>query len=358
MKLNHIKMKNKILLNDIDLIETRVLSRFRSIFSIRDGIFSPLNRIKMDNPNAEIYLRHKDKVYEESISQIENLKEFNNQSEENFDFIELSDKINLLSLLNQIGSRIENDMTYLKLQLFNNKNYQVIGNRKDLYVHQRATINPGVIFDTRDGLIVIDENTEVSPFSYISGPIYVGKNCKLDNLKISGGCTIGNQVRIGGEIENSIISDFTNKHHEGFLGHSILGSWINIGALTTTSDLKNNYGQVKLKVPKTFIPSFDLHESDLEIIETGTNKFGSLIGDFVKIAIGTMLNTGTVLDSGSNIFGNDPKKYMPPFSWGIENNKYDINRFYNDCNVIFKRRNQIPNPEIKVIAERLTKNHT
>lgn len=94
----------------------------------------------------------------------------------------------------------------------------------------------------------------------------------IDNARITGGCIIGHTCRIGGEVENSMIGNFSNKHHEGFLGHSFLGSWVNIGALATTSDLKNNYGFIRIKIGE-------------EQINTETIKFGSIIGDFSKIGI-------------------------------------------------------------------------
>ena len=149
-------------------------------------------------------------------------------------------------------------------------------------------------------------------------------------------------MRAGGEIENSIIGDYSNKHHEGFIGHSVLGNWVNIGALATTSDLKNNYGEVRLVLPEG-----NPANSGLKEVSSGTIKFGSILGDCVKISIGSMLYTGTVIDAGSNIFGGNPGKYMPPLSWGLNGEKYDPERFIKDQKVIFQRRGQNPHPQMR-----------
>jgi hypothetical protein len=115
---------------------------------------------------------------------------------------------------------------------------------------------------------------------------------------------IGPQCRVRGEVTDSIFLGYANKAHDGFLGHSVLGYWVNLGALTTTSNLKNTYGEVALEVAGSRIP-------------TGRQFVGTLFGDHVKTAIGTMLGTGTVVSVGANLFGSEAvPKYVPPFAWG------------------------------------------
>jgi hypothetical protein len=144
----------------------------------------------------------------------------------------------------------------------------------------------------------------------------------------------GNDCRLGGEIADSIIGDFTNKHHEGFLGHSLVGDWVNLGALTTTSDLKNNYGEVRLTFKDQKYP-------------TGTIKFGSIIGDYAKTAIGTMLGTGTIIDLGANLFGLSHRSgYFRPFLWG-ETKIYDRSKFIDDAARMMQRRGQVVTPELE-----------
>ncbi len=345
-------MANKILLWDIDSPESRPLSRFRTIFSLRDGIFNNIERVRIKYPNSEIYFYHPVFEYSflvgmvEGIIPIENIDDIN---ENDYGLVIKSDNLTPFKLLDGINNRIETDLELLDNNMFNSRYDNVIGDVRNLYIHNNAVVMPNCVFDTRSGVIVVDQGTEISPFSYLTGPLYIGKNSRIDNARVTGGCIFGNQVRIGGEIENSIINDFSNKHHEGFLGHSILGSWVNLGALTTTSDLKNNYGEVRISIPTSFYPL----NSELIQISTGTIKFGSIIGDCSKTAIGTMLNTGTVIDCGCNIFGNRPDKYTSPLSWGNENTKYEINRFISDCVKIFSRRKQTISSKLQNLVENL-----
>lgn len=225
------------------------------------------------------------------------------------------------------------------------QNVATIGS--DIYLHPDARLGPFVTLDSQSGPIVIDENAQISSFSTLKGPAYIGRGSILDRVSLSN-TVVGEQCRLGGEISDTLIGDFTNKHHEGFLGHSIVGDWVNLGALTTTSDLKNNYGKVRLKFQE-------------ETIETNEIKFGSVLGDFVKTSIGTMLNTGTVVDYGSLLYAERPHlKYYPPFFWGgADPEIYDLSRFLKDIRVIMARRNQKPSPFLiqqiqKIYASRFT----
>ncbi len=353
----------KILLIDDDRPEARPFTRFRSIFSLCDGIYTTLERLRrFEEPGAQLYYYHADADYERLVSSIEGVRSCRalgrkperapheitrDDSVDGFDRIVTSEYVPLLDLLDRIPERLETDLkAWLNdetTQLKNAKELrgiEIIGDAKDLHVHSDAEVLPGSVFDTRGGPIILDRNVQVSPFCYIEGPAYVGPDARLDNLRLTGGCVLGRHVRAGGEIENSIFDRFSNKHHEGFVGHSILGRWVNLGALTTTSDLKNNYGEIRLRVEGNVL------------VNTGRIKFGSLVGDCVKTAIGTMLNTGTVIDAGANVFGGHPEKYVPPLAWGPEN-RYDSARFLSDCEKIFKRRGEAPAPELAELVRRL-----
>lgn len=191
-------------------------------------------------------------------------------------------------------------------------------------MHTSASLSRFAVFDTTKGTIVIDANVRISAFSLIQGPAYIGKDSQLDRCNFSNSIC-GENCRLGGEIADSIIGNFSNKHHEGFLGHSLVGDWVNLGALTTTSDLKNNYGEVRLHFGS-------------EAFNTGTIKFGSIIGDYVKTAIGTMLGTGTVVDFGTNLFGaHSFSGYIPPFQWGKEQ-VYEREKFLTDAERMMQRR--------------------
>ncbi|MFL5403643.1 MAG: putative sugar nucleotidyl transferase [Gemmatimonadales bacterium] len=166
-----------------------------------------------------------------------------------------------------------------------------------------ASVEPGVVFDTRQGAIVIDQGAEVRNGSRLEGPVYVGPGTKVLGGFIRAS-VFGSECRVRGEISTSVFLGFSNKSHDGFVGHSVIGPWVNLGAGTTTSNLKNTYGPVRLEV-------------DGERIDTGRLNLGSLIGDHAKTAIGTMLATGTVISAGANVFGTPtPPRYVPPFAWG------------------------------------------
>ena len=137
-----------------------------------------------------------------------------------------------------------------------------------------------VVIDAEHGPVYIDEGAEIHPFTRIEGPCYVGKKSILLGAKCREGNSIGPMCRVGGEVEESIIHGYSNKYHDGFLGHAYVGEWVNLGALTTNSDLKNDYSSVSVML--------DGHTP----IDTGSTKVGSLIGDHTKTSIGTLLNTG------------------------------------------------------------------
>jgi UDP-N-acetylglucosamine diphosphorylase/glucosamine-1-phosphate N-acetyltransferase len=166
-----------------------------------------------------------------------------------------------------------------------------------------ATVEPGVVFDLRQGAVVIDQASEIRSGTRLEGPIYVGPSTRVLGgfLRAS---VFGPECRVRGEVSTSVFLGFANKSHNGFLGHSVIGQWVNLGAGTITSNLKNTYGPVRLEV-------------DGERIETGRLNLGSLIGDHAKTAIGTLLATGTVISAGANVFGPPTApKYVPPFAWG------------------------------------------
>jgi UDP-N-acetylglucosamine diphosphorylase/glucosamine-1-phosphate N-acetyltransferase len=158
----------------------------------------------------------------------------------------------------------------------------VVGDRKHLWVAPGATVHPFVAIDVSGGPVVIDEGAEVHPHTRIEGPGYIGKKTIIVGGKIREGCSIGPVCRVGGEVEESIIHGYSNKYHDGFLGHAYVGEWVNLGALTTNSDLKNDYSGVKVYVRGAMVDSED-------------TKVGSFIGDHTKTSIGTLFNTGTVV---------------------------------------------------------------
>jgi len=204
--------------------------------------------------------------------------------------------------------------------------------KENIFIAEGAEIKPGAVLDASPGPIYLDENAVIFPNAVIEGPVYVGKSSQVKAvLEFNENVSIGKICKVGGEVEDSIISPFTNKQHSGFLGHAYLGSWVNIGADTNCSDLKNNYGSVRMYV-------------NGEVIDSGSQFLGVIIGDQSKTAINTMFNTGTVVGFACNIFGAGfPPKYLPSFSWGGSDaiTTYDIARSIETAKRVMARRNKV-----------------
>lgn len=178
----------------------------------------------------------------------------------------------------------------------------VIGDPHDV-VLLGAHVEPGVTFDARGGAIVLEQHTYVRSGTRLEGPLFIGPGTEVLGGPI-GWCAVGPRCKVRGEMSSTVLLGYGNKAHDGFVGHSVLGRWVNLGAGTITSNLKNTYGAVRLDVAGT-------------PIETGRQFLGSLIGDHAKVAIGTLLGTGTVVGAGANVFGVvRPPGYVPPFAWG------------------------------------------
>ena len=196
-----------------------------------------------------------------------------------------------------------------------------------LVLGEGVRIEPGVVLDLSSGPIWLDDGVTVKAFTRLAGPAYVGRNSTVLGGPLEQ-VTIGQGCRIRGEFAESVCLDFVNKAHDGHIGHAYLGAWVNLGAETTNSDLKNNYGSVRLWTPEG--------EQD-----TGEIKLGCFLGDHVKTGIGLLLNTGTVVGAGSNLYGAAmPPKYVPPFSWGTgeELTAYRADKFLDVARRAMARR--------------------
>ncbi len=202
-------------------------------------------------------------------------------------------------------------------------------NSEKITIEQNAVIYPGVVIDAQNGPVWIDEGAKVMANAVLEGPLYIGKNSVIKvGAKIYENTTIGPVCKIGGEVEESIIQAFSNKQHDGFLGHSYLGSWINLGADTNNSDLKNNYGTIKVYL-------------NGELVNTGKQFLGLLMGDHSKCAINTTFNTGSIVGVNCNIFGTGmPPKFIPSFSWGGGEGlqQFDFQKAIDVARVVMARR--------------------
>lgn len=204
-------------------------------------------------------------------------------------------------------------------------------NADKIFIRKNVTIKPGVVIDATNGAVYIDESVFIYSNAVIEGPAYIGKDSKIKiGAAIYENVSIGSNCKIGGEVEDAIILPYTNKQHAGFIGHSYLGSWVNLGADTNCSDLKNNYSTVNVNL-------------NGETIDTGMQFLGVIIGDHSKSAINTMFNTGTIIGVSSNIFGAGfPQKSIPSFSWGGADGliTYELNKSIQTAKIVFGRRNK------------------
>jgi len=203
-------------------------------------------------------------------------------------------------------------------------------NKSQIYIGKGSTIKPGAVLDAVNGPIYIGDDVNVLPNATIEGPCFIGDRSKIKiGAKVYEGTSIGEFCKIGGEVEESIIHSYSNKQHDGFLGHSYICKWCNLGADTNTSDLKNNYGNVKVYI-------------EGELVDTGSAFVGVIMGDHSKSGINSMFNTGTVVGVMANIFGtNFPPKFIPSFSWGSASNMvtYRLEKAIEVARVVMKRRN-------------------
>jgi carbonic anhydrase/acetyltransferase-like protein (isoleucine patch superfamily) len=198
----------------------------------------------------------------------------------------------------------------------------VIYDEEKVLIENGAEIEANVVLDARSGPIYIGKNTIVRPQSYLRGPLSIGPEC-----------------RIGGEVTHSIFHGYANKAHYGFIGHSYIGEWVNLGAGTTNSNLKNNYGTVKVAV-------------NGKEIDTGQRFMGCFIGDYAKTGIGTLIATGAVIGVGANVFGGGvTPRDVSSFAWGAEG-RYRWKEFLEAAAAMMQRRGKIlTRPEIEKLEK-------
>lgn len=207
----------------------------------------------------------------------------------------------------------------------------IVGPAEQMLAHPDATIEPFVTVDTRPGPVMIDRGAVVHSFSRMEGPCYLGPESWVLGAKLRGG-TIGPCCRIGGEVEASIVQGFSNKYHDGFLGHSYLGEWVNIGASTQVSDLRNDYGPIRVTLGG-------------ERIHTGLTKVGVFLGDHTKTGLGALLNSGTVVGAFCNLLasGGLLPPVIPSFCLvknGNVSERQDLRQAFATAATALRRRGQ------------------
>lgn len=220
-----------------------------------------------------------------------------------------------------------------------------IGDKKDLFIEEGAYVEFSTL-NTKTGKIYIGKNAEVMEGCHLRGPITLGENSKFNlGAKIYGATTIGPQCKVGGEVNNIIIFGYSSKGHDGFIGNSVIGEWCNFGADTNSSNMKNNYGNVRFWNYRT--KAFQ---------DTGLQFAGLIMGDHSKTAINTQLNTGTVVGVASNIFKEGfPPNLVENFSWGgfKDDERFKLDKAYEVAERAMARRNVALTDEDKAILKHI-----
>lgn len=219
----------------------------------------------------------------------------------------------------------------------------IIGSARSVFLGERAVIQPGCVLDTSNGPIIIAPNAQVK-YSQLIGPVFVGSGSSIEGARLRPGTTLGPNCKVGGEVSATIFQSRVNKGHEGFVGHCWAGRWVNFGALATTSNLKNTYGEIRYqRDSKTVVP-------------TGMQFLGSLIGDHTKIGIGQLLSTGSNIGVGCNLFGGTmTPKYIPSFSWGGNGDweEHELERCLKTVHATLGRRSARLRPESEALLRRV-----
>jgi len=182
-----------------------------------------------------------------------------------------------------------NEIFLLKKNLENDLSFLIKGNKKikkGVYLGKNVEVEPNVFFDASEGFVLIGEGTKIKANTILRGPLLIGKNCIINSFAEISSCRIGDVCKIGGEIEHVIMKNYSNKQHYGFLGNSYIGSWVNIGAGTSVSNLKNTYTNIKLNG-----------------VDTGMQFLGCIMGDYVKTAVNTSIFCGKIIGAGAHLYG-------------------------------------------------------
>jgi UDP-N-acetylglucosamine diphosphorylase/glucosamine-1-phosphate N-acetyltransferase len=202
-------------------------------------------------------------------------------------------------------------------------------NKESIHIGGGSRVRPCAVIDAESGPVWIGRNVSIFPHTYVQGPAFIGDGCVLQpGTVVRGGNTLGPVCKVGGEIEGSVVQGYSNKQHDGFLGHSYLGSWINIAADCVNSDLKNTYGTVRV-------------EMNGNTVDTGETFVGMFVGDYSKAGINVSFPTGSVVGFCSNVFASISPKYVPSFAWinGDQTDRYDVEKGLDLARKVMARRN-------------------
>lgn len=320
--------------NDLDLSGSALILNSQVIPN--EKLFSHLKGMK---ENTKIIC--KDKLIGLYLTDVKEFKdEMNLENVLNFsvntEIINEFDCLNYIyEALDFVGNEISNDLELLtnEYKQVNPEDYQnaFFIDPENVYVKNNVKIAPGAVIDASEGKVLLGENVKIMPQATIIGAVSIGDNSTIKiGAKIYENSCFGEWCKVGGEIENTIIQAYSNKQHEGFLGHSFISEWVNLGADTNNSDLKNTYGNIKIRMED-------------RIIDTERMFLGLLCGDHTKSSINAMFTTGTV----SGICGIVVREWFMPsyirsFTWGGKTDSpvYKFNKAVETAKIVMNRRNK------------------
>ncbi|MCF6147586.1 MAG: hypothetical protein E3K37_02900 [Candidatus Kuenenia sp.] len=217
-------------------------------------------------------------------------------------------------------------------------------NKDKIYIGKDSRVKPCCVIDAENGPVYIGNNVTISPNTTVEGPVYIGDNSVVQpNSRLRRGTNIGEVCKIGGENVNTIFHSYTNKQHDGFLGDSYIGSWVNIGADTTNSNLLNTYDSIKVQMGN-------------ELINTNNTFLGMAMGDHTKTAINTKIMTGSIFGFGCNIVTNlYPPKYLPSFSWCSDHGviAYTLEKVLRVAKIAMGRREKEMSPSEEELFKKI-----
>lgn len=226
---------------------------------------------------------------------------------------------------------------------------RIIGDPSQLFVEEGAVAECAIL-NTKEGPIYLGKNSEIMEGAMIRGSFALGTGSKINmGAKVYGGTTVGPYSKVGGEVNNIIILGYSNKGHDGFVGNSVIGEWCNLGADTNSSNLKNNYAEVKL-----------WNYTKQKFIKSGLQFAGMIMGDHSKSAINTQFNTGTVIGVSANIFTSGfPPNIIKSFSWGgkSESPNFKLEQAFEVAERTMKRRGIELSEQDKKIIEYIYNNY-
>ncbi len=324
------------------IIDDNVL--INSAFIPNDHLYNRIVSLQMNEAlfldNSLLACRTQEQVFDHQID------EWNLQNFKRIQYDGHPDRVQRLAdifLMN--GDQIIKDISLLQ----NLRNYKIqdphtiVYSQENVFVGKNTSIKASIL-DAESGPIYVDDEVTIQPGTVISGPCAILKGSVVSmGAKIRPNTTLGPFCKVGGEVNNVIFQGYSNKSHDGFLGTSVIGEWCNIGAGTNNSNLKNNYGEIKV---------WDYAEEKMTL--TGLQYFGLIMGDHSKCGINTMFNTGTVVGFSANIYdGGYMPKFIPSFAWGNRNGltAYELDKAMITARKVMERRSVIMSQEDDDIFE-------